>query len=371
MYTTKNDEVTTEATTAFKIDIGDLDERKLLLTMSNHRSGSQGSRRLLSTGSESSSNIRDYKDSSGYSGGNQERNRINIDKFADKLHFKNNFNLTNYKLVKNYIEGVSQMNTIKMFSSPPPFDSGDLISEVYDSFTEDNSRLDPPHIPNYEAGFSDALVTINNSSIHSDFVNNFFGKILLTVKNPKFGMQNFNLIFDIPLLKNLKEEIRMMGDNVNYPNINNQFEVMNDATGDPLNSGVTYYPDLFINKSSSKRSKRDANVTEPLSDNNATAVYAEEYFNGTETPDLKLTDSITATVFGTSCSNFSNFQSTVAVPSNGTTNLKSNLKIGRSVMNASVAVADNMTLSDFFSVIANWFTALEYGKDVKPKKKYG
>ncbi|KAJ8706976.1 hypothetical protein PYW08_011110 [Mythimna loreyi] len=367
IYTTKSIEATTETTTAFK-GTDDLENAKELLFAIT-----RGNRRLLSTGSENSIDLRDYKDASGYSGSNEEFNRGGIDSFVNKLHMKKSFNLTNEKLIQNYIEGVTKQN-IKIFSTPPPFDSGDLISEMYDSITEDNTMVEnSEHVANFESGLSDSLVTINKTSVKFDYNDNFFGKILLTVKDPEFGMQNFNVIFDVPLLVNFKEELMMMNDNMNYPSIYNQFEVFTDTPSNPLVTDIEAYPDLVLNKTTSKRSKREANVTAP-SDSNVTRGDSEENLNVTETPDYNVSEVIRGTAKGTgsnsSLASDHIILSLTPVNSNNTADLNSTLKNTRAI-NASVAVADNMTLSDFFSVVADWFAALEYGKDVKTRCNSG
>ncbi|KAJ8704691.1 hypothetical protein PYW07_011879 [Mythimna separata] len=367
--TTEFSKFTTDFSTTFK-ELDDLENAKELLN-----SITRGNRRLLATGSENFSDLRDYKDASGYSRSKEKYNKNGIDRFVDKLHMKKNFNLTNHEVIQNYIEGVTRQN-IRLFSSPPPFDSGDLISEMYDSITEDMGTInaDSDHISNFEVGLPDALVTINKSSVKFDSNDNFFGKMLLTVKDPEFGVQNFNLIFDVPLLINFKEELMMMSDNLNYPSVyNNQFEGFTDAPGDPLVTDIEAYPELFLNKTTSKRSKREAYVITP-SNNDITKINTEKNLNVTDAPDYNISEVVRGVAKGAASNNSLApkpvFLSLTAVNSNDTADLNSTLKGSRAI-NATVAVADNMTLSDFFSEVANWFAALEYGKDVKPRCNSG
>ena len=378
VYSTKTVVVTTETSTASNnLEDFSEDEEGLLFAMTS------GNRRLLSAKFESSSDLgdSDYKDPAPSQEVSTESNSANIDRFVDKLKMNRKMGVSESSL-KHFIEGKRQKN-IKIYSTPQPpaFKPTSKKPDNADEgepLPEDSAPYDRPKHPsensNSDEEDPDSLITINKSSMKlgTNPAENFLGKILMSVQDPDFGQQNFNLMFDVPLVMNFKEELMMMNDNMNYPNVYNQFDIYTESTMDPQLTEMNP-DDMILSNSTLRRLKRETEATAIWSDKSKDSIPT-----ATDPSDVNKIEDVSTAVTVVPSISFVLNSSATADSSMNVTAANSNLTVsnatGKSNRGANpntLAVFDNMTLSDFFGVVGNWFKALEYGKLEKPRKSSG
>lgn len=332
---------------------------------------SRGNRRLLSTELDSSS-IYENKNTLAYHRGNTEPNgsRNSIDQFVKKLYMnQTSQSPDDAAALHNYIEGVTQMN-IKIYSTAgPSYDLSTLVSELQQTIIEQSLATTEPvevgKLPmeffNLDTEQPDSDVTFHKSMINIDTSDSLIGKILLTVKDPQFGLQNFNLIFNVPL---------EMKDNFNYPNFVNQFEVYNNSRVDPQGSDMDSIPDhdseeLDPNAKIKKASKhkRETKVNSILS--NSTETNNKEY-------NIKRDSNATENLFKPAVDTFNSTNTIVSLAPAVTLKAVRNdrpaaaISILQAGDGANSTAGDNMTLSEFLGTMADWFKTLEFGKQDTP-----
>ncbi|KAF9416538.1 hypothetical protein HW555_006113, partial [Spodoptera exigua] len=262
----------------------------------------------------------------------------NIDSFVQDLDIKSN-SAANKKALAHYIENVKQKN-IRIFSTAhPDFHSVSATPPVEEESTLVTVDTSTQSFKPMVTMMTDSIITMNKSEFKMDddtAGNNYLGNIMLTIGNPTFGMEGMNLIFDVPLILNLNEEPLMMNESLKFPNTDNQFDAFPEATVRANETKLQFFGGSdferkFKNRTLVKRSKTFSNLTATWIDNSVTE---------------------TTTPMALNTANYSNRN--ISVLSQRSLN--------------STFDSDNMTLSDFFALVSDWFKAIEGLKADKPRQ---
>ncbi|CAH0698098.1 unnamed protein product [Spodoptera exigua] len=262
----------------------------------------------------------------------------NIDSFVQDLDIKSN-SAANKKALAHYIENVKQKN-IRIFSTAhPDFHSVSATPPVEEESTLVTVDTSTQSFKPMVTMMTDSIISMNKSEFKMDddtAGNNYLGNIMLTIGNPTFGMEGMNLIFDVPLILNLNEEPLMMNESLKFPNTDNQFDAFPEATVRANETKLQFFGGSdferkFKNRTLVKRSKTFSNLTATWIDNSVTE---------------------TTTPMALNTANYSNRN--VSVLSQRSLN--------------STFDSDNMTLSDFFALVSDWFKAIEGLKADKPRQ---
>ncbi|KAF9806301.1 hypothetical protein SFRURICE_001096 [Spodoptera frugiperda] len=276
---------------------------------------------------------------------NPEVSENSIDSFVKDLDIQSN-SAANKKALAHYIEVMRQKN-IKIFSTAHPdymriSTTAAPFNEVPTYVTLNASLTSTSSSINDKPLITDTVVTINRSDIKMDDYtgNNYLGQIMLTVQNPDFGIEHINLMFDVPLIINFNEEPMMiMNDSLSFPETDNQFDAFPEAVRanetEPQNFVGSSFENTIRNRTIVKRSKAFSNLTATWID-----------FNATETTETTTPMTVN--------SSFSNSNTNVTMVAHRSLN--------------STFDSDNMTLSDFFAMVSDWFKAFEDLKGAKPRQ---
>ncbi|XP_050558403.1 uncharacterized protein LOC118279580 [Spodoptera frugiperda] len=276
---------------------------------------------------------------------NPEVSENSIDSFVKDLDIQSN-SAANKKALAHYIEVMRQKN-IKIFSTAHPdymriSTTAAPFNEVPTYVTLNASLTSTSSSINDKPLITDTVVTINRSDIKMDDYtgNNYLGQIMLTVQNPDFGIEHINLMFDVPLIINFNEEPMMiMNDSLSFPETDNQFDAFPEAVRanetEPQNFVGSSFENTIRNRTIVKRSKAFSNLTATWID-----------FNATDTTETTTPMNVN--------SSFSNSNTNVSMVAHRSLN--------------STFDSDNMTLSDFFAMVSDWFKAFEDLKGAKPRQ---
>nr|XP_049699480.1 uncharacterized protein LOC110374901 isoform X2 [Helicoverpa armigera] len=393
VYSTKsNSYKTTESTTMqdFKSPEDDSESGGLIFALG------RGKRNLLST------DFNDYPDANVYRTGTL-ANGSAYDQFVDKFNMKQDmYNATYENDLEPYIERVTQ-NNIEVFSTAHPFLANYSEHEQIVTSATTVRQISDADSNAANLSAADTIITINNSEIRRDFCsgNGFLGKILLTVKNPVIGVENVDVQFDLPIIINFNDELMMMNDNINFP-----FELFTESPDLSETEFDSYFGTVLDNILDTKsylpnmRNRRESKITATLvtvsngtkisfdnptnvtdiedSADTTTPVIPDKTTNVTEKTTTSTMNVTETTTPKTSSGNESTtiwttnvtLRTSPDLPANSTgkysVNYSISLKPDRSIRSSE---SENMTLSDFFSMVSDWFKALEGVKLEKRKEE--